>query len=263
MIGTDEQRVLICSDRVEVRDRVARAFERLPARPRIAAGPDEWPEASPSLVVVDLADASQPVREACLAFSDRAAAWALVDGDSSRRLLPALAAGCADYLFYPINPAELELRWRKHLEAGRHVEARLREIAGRLELTVPSSVAFLQPTVGEVVAACERLAVGGSRARLNLQVALGEALANAILYGSGEDPNRSVRVAAEFGETEVRVTVEDEGEGFDPEAVADPTEPGNRDEPHGRGLFLIRSLMDEVSFNERGNAVTLVLRFDG
>ena len=260
MTPEDGQRVLICSAREDVRTDVARAFERLPARPRIASSPDQWPDAAPSLVVVDLADGSQPVRETCLAFAEDAALWALVDGDSARRLLPALAAGCADYLFYPINVSELELRWRKHLEAGRHAEARRRELEGRLQLAVPSSVAFLRPAVDEVVETCERLAVGGSRARLNLRVALGEALANAILYGRGEDPSSRVRIEAAFARDEVRVTVEDEGEGFDPDAVADPTAEENRDEPHGRGLFLIRSLMDEVTYNERGNAVTLVLR---
>lgn len=259
---TDEaaRRVLVCSERPTVGARVARAFEELELRVRVVARRDEWPPEPPSLVVVDLADASQPVRQACLAYAGDAALWALVDGDSAERLLPALASGCSDYLFYPINRSELELRWRKLLEAGHHDEARLREVDGRLEIAFPSSVAFLGPAVDEVVGGCERMAVAGSRSRLNLRVALGEAVANAIQHGGGEDPSRTVRVVAEFRGEEVRVTVEDEGEGFDPGAVSDPTAPGQRDEPHGRGLFLIRSLVDEVRFNPTGNAVTLVLR---
>lgn len=260
MTATSPPRVLVCSERPTVSDRVARAFRALPARPAVVAGTDEWSGETPALVVVDLADAAEPVRRACLAFADEAELWALVDGDSAERLLPALAAGCSDYLFYPINPSELELRWRRlQAEAGRD-ETRLREAEGRFEIVFPSTAAFLGPVVDEVVGACERMAVAGSRSRLNLRVALGEAVANAIQHGGGEDPERSVRVVAEFGDEEVRVTVEDEGRGFDPGAVADPTRPGHRDRPTGRGLFLIRSLMDAVRFNETGNAITMVLR---
>lgn len=210
-------------------------------------------------MVVDLAGGSSPVREACLSWGDEAELWALADGDSADRLVPALAAGCADYLFFPVNPDELRLRWRKHL-AGRGPRAEAAgDLRGRLELEFPSHVRHVQPAVEEVVGRCERLAVGGSRAHLNLKVAVGEAVSNAILYGNGEDPDKSVRVRAEYGDGRVRVTVIDQGEGFDPGRVADPTRPENRDRPSGRGLFLLRSLMDRVEWNDRGNRVTLVL----
>ncbi len=211
-------------------------------------------------MVVDLADGSSPVREACLSWGDEAELWALADGDSAELLVPALAAGCADYLFFPVNPDELRLRWRKH-RAGRGPRAEAGgALRGRLELEFPSRVRHLRPAVEEVVGRCERLAVGGSRAHLNLKVAVGEAISNAILYGNGEDPDKDVLVRAEYGDGVVRVTVADEGEGFDPGAVADPTRPENRARPSGRGLFLLRSLMDRVEWNDRGNRVTLVLR---
>ena len=65
---------------------------------------------------------------------------------------------------------------------------------------------------------------------------------------------------AEFAADRVAVTVTDEGSGFDPAIVPDPTRPENRWRSHGRGLFLLQSLMDEVEYNDVGNAVTLVLR---
>lgn len=131
---------------------------------------------------------------------------------------------------------------------------------GSLHLEFPSSVRFVREAVAEVVDACERLAFSGSRATLNLRVAVGEALANAILYGNREDPERLVRVAVALRPGWAEVTVTDEGEGFDPGAILDPTRPENRQRSHGRGLFLLRSLTDEVRFNERGNAITLTLR---
>ena len=76
----------------------------------------------------------------------------------------------------------------------------------------------------------------------------------------GQDPDKRVRIRAEFRPGEAVVTVTDEGPGFDPAAVEDPTQPENRDKSHGRGLFLLRSLSDEVRFNEPGNSVTLTLR---
>jgi serine/threonine-protein kinase RsbW len=59
---------------------------------------------------------------------------------------------------------------------------------------------------------------------------------------------------------EARVT--DQGRGFDPSTIPDPTEPENILKSGGRGLFLMRQLLDEVSYNDQGNQVTLVLRLE-
>ena len=106
------------------------------------------------------------------------------------------------------------------------------------------------------------LAVGfdGDRLRLNLRVGLTEALANAMLYGNCRDPRKRVRVEASLTAEAITVRVTDEGRGFDPSAVIDPTLPANRVRAGGRGLYLIRQLMDQVEFNDRGNSITMVLR---
>lgn len=253
-------RVLICSDRREVCDTLSREFRRLEAEPEVATCREEWPREAPSLVVVDLAEEGPPVRDACLRWGDDAELWALADQETAPRLISALAAGCVEYLFFPVNPDELRLRWRKHREAGERRVRTRHGFRGSLELSFPSDVGLVGDAVEEVVEACRRLAVPGSRATLNLRVAVGEAVSNAILYGNRERPDRDVEIRAEFAPDAVRVTVADQGEGFDPEAVADPTLPGNRDRSHGRGIFLLRQLMDEVRYNEKGNRVTLVLR---
>jgi serine/threonine-protein kinase RsbW len=90
-------------------------------------------------------------------------------------------------------------------------------------------------------------------------VGLTEALANAMLYGNGRDPRKRVRVEAHLTPRMIQVQVTDEGGGFDPDAVVDPTLPANRVRPGGRGIFLIRKLMDQVEFNERGNSITMIL----
>lgn len=253
-------RVLICSERDGVCDDLARAFRQLEARPERATCRQEWPEEAPSLVVVDLAGEGPPVRDACLRWGSDADLWALADQQSADRLISALAAGCVEYLFYPVNADELRLRWRKHKEERRADRPARAAFAGRLRFSFPSDVRFVSPAVDEVVASCQRLAVPGSRATLNLRVAVGEAISNAILYGNRENPEKRVTIEADFEGDDVRVTVSDEGEGFDPDAVADPTLAANRDRSHGRGLFLLRTLMDDVRYNEEGNRVTLVLQ---
>jgi serine/threonine-protein kinase RsbW len=97
------------------------------------------------------------------------------------------------------------------------------------------------------------------RLRLNFRVGLTEALANAMLYGNCRDPQKRVRLEAHLSPVrDPQVT--DEGRGFDPDAVLDPTLPANRARTGGRGIFLIHQLMDRVEYNERGNSITMILR---
>ena len=71
---------------------------------------------------------------------------------------------------------------------------------------------------------------------------------------------RTLFVEAVFRLGEARFAIRDEGQGFDPSQVSDPTQRSNLDKPYGRGLFLIRAFMDEVLFNKEGNEITLIKR---
>jgi serine/threonine-protein kinase RsbW len=90
-------------------------------------------------------------------------------------------------------------------------------------------------------------------------VGVAEALANAMIYGNGSDPSKRVRVEVELDPERINVRVVDQGKGFVPGSVPDPTLPEHLEATGGRGLFLIRSLMDEVDFNECGNCIRLTL----
>jgi serine/threonine-protein kinase RsbW len=97
---------------------------------------------------------------------------------------------------------------------------------------------------------------------LNLAVALTEALSNAILRGNGDDPTKHVHVTARVDNVRLVLEVLDEGRGFDlDQCTLDPTTPDNVDREDGRGLFLMRQLMDRVErFDDaRGNIVRLTL----
>ena len=132
----------------------------------------------------------------------------------------------------------------------------------RFVLQLPSDLRIIEAAVTYLVSRCRAFAFGGSRLNLNFRVSVTEALANAVLYGNQSDPDKTVRVEVTLDPSRVVLQVFDEGPGFDPRAVPDPTLPDNLDRSGGRGLFLIRQLMDEVEYNERGNAVRLVLLRD-
>lgn len=135
-------------------------------------------------------------------------------------------------------------------------------LEAELRLTVPSDVAVVEEVVELVARHCEASFVDRRTIRFNLRVALAEALANAILYGNAGDDGKRVWVRVLFGRHAVEAEVVDEGGGFDYRGVPDPTLPFARLRPRGRGLFLIRRLVDEVRFNDTGNSICMILRRD-
>lgn len=135
--------------------------------------------------------------------------------------------------------------------------------SGVIDLAIPSDVDAIERVVALVQRECRHFAFDRQQVNLNVPVALTEALSNAILRGNGEDPERQVRVRARVDERELVVEVEDEGEGFDMESVeVDPTAPDRILREDGRGVFLMRKLMDRVERFDaaRGNVVRLTLR---
>jgi CheY-like chemotaxis protein len=89
-----------------------------------------------------------------------------------------------------------------------------------------------------------------------------EAYYNLVRERAGQSPyrERRVRLLARESRAEAVFVIADEGPGFNPALLPDPTDPANLEKPTGRGLLLIRSFMDEVTFNDRGNEITLVKR---
>jgi anti-sigma regulatory factor (Ser/Thr protein kinase) len=94
-----------------------------------------------------------------------------------------------------------------------------------------------------------------SEGESGVEIALREALANAIIHGNHEDPRKHVHVTCRCEPGEVSIAVKDEGEGFDINSVPDPTAPEHIGSVHGRGIHLMKALMDEVRFEEGGVVV--------
>lgn len=128
---------------------------------------------------------------------------------------------------------------------------------------LPNDLQAIEQVVEELAEYCELAGFDPERLRLNFRVGLTEALSNAMLYGNCRDPDKCVRVEARCAPEIITIRVTDEGAGFDPDGVPDPTLPRNLLREGGRGIFLIRKLMDHVEFNDQGNSITMVLRADG
>ena len=99
-----------------------------------------------------------------------------------------------------------------------------------------------------------------AHASFAVRTALEEALSNALHHGNGDDPAKTVRLEFAADAKTVAIVIEDEGFGFDPEAVPDPTRPENVDIPSGRGLMIMRAYMTEVEFEQPGNRVRMTYR---
>ncbi len=130
---------------------------------------------------------------------------------------------------------------------------------GRLSFRLNSTM----ESVGEVEAAAEKLATEAGldeEERFHVTMAVREATVNAVLHGNEYDPSRQIVVCLENTGKDLIFTVADEGRGFDPESIPDPLAEENLLRGTGRGIFLIRSLMDEVHFRQLhpGTELTLV-----
>ena len=132
----------------------------------------------------------------------------------------------------------------------------------KLILELPNDVRQIEHAVECVMQRCSPCRMQERKLKFNFRVSLTEALSNAILYGNGKDSRKRVRIEVVVSEHEIKAHVTDEGVGFDPGGVPNPTTPEHLEDCSGRGLFLMRELMDEVHFNESGNQVTLVIRGD-
>jgi serine/threonine-protein kinase RsbW len=123
-----------------------------------------------------------------------------------------------------------------------------------LEYSVPSEIAAISPFVDKLMPLIIKCrCIPGNES--DLEVALREALANAIIHGNHNDPRKHIHVSCRCELDEVSISVRDEGSGFDLNEVADPTSPESIQSDHGRGIYMMKALMDEVRFEEAGTVV--------
>jgi serine/threonine-protein kinase RsbW len=123
--------------------------------------------------------------------------------------------------------------------------------------SLPSKVAAISPFADQLMRFILNFrSADGSETEI--EMALHEALANAVIHGNGENSGKRVYVECRcYMDGEVSITVRDEGWGFDCSAILNPTFRENLLFTHGRGIYLIKTFMDEVSFEEGGAVVMM------
>ena len=121
-----------------------------------------------------------------------------------------------------------------------------------LERSLPSEVGSISPFVDRLMLLIRKCVPDGES---EVEIALREALANAIIHGNHENPRKHVHVRFRCNPDEVSIAVKDEGRGFDINEMRDPTAPENIGSGHGRGIYLMKAFMDEVRFDEGGVVV--------
>ena len=126
-------------------------------------------------------------------------------------------------------------------------------------MRMPSTRAAVAPMIERVLAAVRDAGLSPERSD-NLAVAVAEALSNAALHGHKLAPRRFVRVTVEVpAQGGACVEVKDSGAGFDSAEVSDPTDPSRVLMPDGRGVFLMKRLVDHLEYNAAGNTVRLTM----
>jgi serine/threonine-protein kinase RsbW len=125
------------------------------------------------------------------------------------------------------------------------------------ETTIPSDLAAAHQVQVEIEQALSKGYAFDEREVFAVKLAVEEALVNAIKHGNQMDPDKTVRVVYDLkpGHFDIRIT--DQGPGFDPTDVPDPTLPENLERPCGRGLMLIRHYMTDVHFQDEGNTIAM------
>jgi serine/threonine-protein kinase RsbW len=129
-----------------------------------------------------------------------------------------------------------------------------------LRVTLAADRRTVDPVVQEIMALVRRMkGVDGKEDAIEL--ALQEALANAVIHGAKEDPQKTVECLVSSNEDQgVLIVIRDPGTGFDPAAIPSCTVGENVYSNHGRGIFLINQLMDQVEFRKNGTEIRMVKR---
>ena len=128
------------------------------------------------------------------------------------------------------------------------------------QIIIPSSLDYLSKVDQYVEGKLRKLGVDKDKL-IDIAISVTEAVTNAVVHGNKNDLKKKVRLKLKADSSRVEITVEDEGDGFDPSSIRSPLEEGNVLKEVGRGIFILRSLMDKVNFiiqPQRGTVVKMV-----
>jgi CheY-like chemotaxis protein/anti-sigma regulatory factor (Ser/Thr protein kinase) len=250
-------------------------------------GPDALDRMTPDVIVTDLQmpemDGLELVRQVRQTYPQIPVVLITSFG-SEQIAIDALRAGATNYSPKSSLQTDLVRTVSQVLELARHMKFNrnpdILPAAKQIAFVLENELCLIGPTIEHLQA---NLPTWSDRDRLQIGMALDEAIVNAMQHGNlevesslreGDDEDvyyatirerkdmppychRRVRIEAEFSDQHICVQISDDGPGFDPSAVPDPTDEDNIHRASGRGLFLIKSFMDQVAYNKTGNQITM------
>jgi len=122
---------------------------------------------------------------------------------------------------------------------------------------IPSSLTSGHEMIDRYIKVLEQYGWEG-RDLFQVQLAVEEAIVNAITHGNNESPDKAVEIELHVSRDSTSMRVLDQGSGFCPDTLPDPTADDRLETPHGRGVMLMKEMMDEVEYNAVGNQVRMV-----
>lgn len=126
------------------------------------------------------------------------------------------------------------------------------------DVAIQSRVEEIGPCIDAIVVLGKSSGCVSGENQNDLEVSLFESLANAVFHGNRQDPAKQIRIHYHFHPgKEISFVIKDEGQGFDPSRVADPTVGENLEAEHGRGILIMKTFMDEVHYENGGTEVHL------
>jgi serine/threonine-protein kinase RsbW len=127
----------------------------------------------------------------------------------------------------------------------------------RLDFLIPSDLSYVLGVNHLVSMLLKEFSFPAPDYRINVPLACDEGITNAIMHGNGSDPEKKVSIQIYISSSRIKIRIMDQGDGFDAGTVADPTNSENLMRPSGRGVYLMRSIMDTVEYKDGGRVLEL------
>ena len=171
----------------------------------------------------------------------------------------ALTRGAFNFITKPFTIKEVENVIRKGLrlrELSLGTDKLLQNVQNQTEIVIPSYPHLLPSVIFYITKECRWRGIDSENVLNNISVCTDEILSNALVHGNKKNPKKKISVQLNFDARKFTLTVKDEGKGFDVKKFSRQLKESHLDIPSKRGLFIIGYLMDEISFNEKGNEIT-------
>ena len=178
----------------------------------------------------------------------------------------ALTRGAFNFISKPFSIKEVDNIIKKGLrlrELALGTDRLLKNIRNQTEITIPSYPHLIPSVTYYILKECQWRGIDNENILNNISVCTDEILTNALIHGNKGSAQKKVSITLSFDTEKFTLTVQDEGEGFEAREYSQQLKKNQLDIPAKRGLFIVEYLTDKVSFNDRGNEISITLYLNG